>query len=329
MTMNRPVALLFVPIVAAALSGCLIQEDKNADKFREAIPSASDVKLKEPTNGSPTTAPQSAPGLSPLDNTPGAYAKYYKFTRDIFDGVNLGTGYILGAVTLLVMTPPSTLSGGEAIWGPGSEALSPAEWRFRATEIADGEIEYFFEGHPKTSDRTDDWLPILHGKGYSKHHANHRQGWFELNYENANTLDPARLNADNDSGKTTVNYALTSYPITINCKLEPNRPGVLINIVTTAEKSGGGKVDIQGTEDLDASKATKLEDISMHSRWLATGAGRADVTLSGGDLPAGTVVQASECWSTSFARDFYTDNLSLEPTYGSESVCPYPTAEFD
>lgn len=328
MTMKPLFALLCVPALAVAASSCMVEED-NADRFREAIPSADDVKLKEPTGGSASSTPQSLPGLGTQDTDPLPYAKYYKFTRDIFDGVNWGTGYILGSVWVLVHLPPTTLSGNEAIWGPASEALSPAEWRFRAVEVADGEIEYFFEGHRKDGSLGDSWLPTLHGKGFSKKNAKHRQGWFELDYDAANQLDPARLHGEDEAGKTTINYALTSFPITVNCKLEQGKYGAYFDIVTTTQQNGGGLVDIKGKDDLDASKATKLEDIHMHSRWLGTGAGRADVTLSGGDIPNNLVVNASECWSTSFARTYYSDTIASEPVFGAESACPYLTAEYE
>jgi hypothetical protein len=231
-------------------------------------------------------------------------------------------------VWLLILLQPTTISGDEAIWGPGTEALSPAEWRFRAREVADGEIEYFLEGRSKQSTSDNDWLAVLHGKGYAKKHAKHRNGWFDLDYDKANALDPARLHGEHESGKTRVEYNLTSLPSNIRCKIETNRPGVMFDILTTTEKSGGGLVDIQGTDDLDDSKTTQLEDIRMHSRWLSTGAGRADVTISGGDVPANITVHASECWSSSFQRTYYTDNIGAEPTDGTETSCAFPTAQY-
>ena len=46
-------------------------------------------------------------------------------------------------------------------------------------------------------------------------------------------------------------------------------------------------------------------------------------------LPAGLVVNASECWSTSFSRTYYTDTVASEPVFGAESACPYLSAEYE
>lgn len=324
--MTRFVALLSTTVLAGSLAGCVIQPEDKGARFREAIPNADDVKLREPTGQAAGTSPQSFPGADLQDGTT-SYAKYYKFTRDIFDGVNLGTGYILGSVWLLIQLPPTTTQGEEAIWGPGTEALSPAEWRFRAVDVGNGEIEYFLEGRAKGSN--DAWLWTLHGKGFSEKHPEHRKGWFDIDYDTANKLDPARLHGEEEDGKLRVEYALKDPPATIHVTIVSARPGVSFDIVTSTQNAGGGKVDIKGTDDLDDAKNTQLEDIKMHSRWTPQGAGRADVTIAGGDVPSNTIVHVSECWSTSFQRTFYTDNVGIEPVYGEQSACAFGTAEYE
>jgi hypothetical protein len=324
--MTRFLALLSTPVLACSLIGCVVQPEDKGAKFREAVPTADDVKLTPPTGGTSTTNPQSLPGAGLLDGTP-SYAKYYKFTRDIFDGVNLGTGYILGSVWLLIQLPPTTTEGEEAIWGPGSEVLSPAEWRFRAVDVKNGEIEYFFEGRAKNT--ADAWQWILHGKGFSEKHTEHRKGWFDLNYDTANSLDPARLHGEDEDGILHVDYALKDPPFTVHVSIEPNRPGVSFDVTTSSQNSGSGKVDIKAVDDLDDAKNTLLEDLKMHSRWTPQGAGRADVTISGGDVPSNTIVHVSECWSTSFQRTFYTDNVGLETGYGEQSACAFGQAEYE
>ena len=41
----------------------------------------------------------------------------------------------------------------------------------------------------------------------------------------------------------------------------------------------------------------------------ASGAGRSDLVASGGSLPSGFVVHASECWDATFARVYYTEDV--------------------
>ena len=69
----------------------------------------------------------------------------------------------------------------------------------------------------------------------------------------------------------------------------------------------------------------------MHSRWLETGAGRADVQLSGGDSPSATAAAATvnECWSEDFLSVY--KNVSYDPTlsWGQEQSCTaFPTAAY-
>ena len=80
--------------------------------------------------------------------------------------------------------------------------------------------------------------------------------------------------------------------------------------------AGFGYVDAKG------SATTAFEDIAIVSRWQPDGAGRADVALEGGDVPAelGTV-SAVECWGTDFARVYYADSVEFAPAEGDPTAC--------
>ena len=79
--------------------------------------------------------------------------------------------------------------------------------------------------------------------------------------------------------------------------------------------------------DVDDSKTTELEDIAVDSRFRADGAGRADISISGGDIPADPgMLTAVECWGADFMRSYYSDSLELEPTEGEPSACVYDDA---
>ncbi len=309
------------------LAGCVVQSQPDAGKFVEAIPTADEIKLREPVGNQLGTTPQGfEPGLTAQGGPPAGYATYYKFTRQIFDGVNLGTGYILGAVWLVVQYPPSTLSDNEAVWGPWTEALSPAEYRFRATEVAPGEFEYALEARQKNS--ADDFAAVLLGHGYGQQHAKHLEGTFTIDFDKANEIDPTRLDADQESGTLEVDYVLSSFPTQIDVNSNHTATGSSFAVTVTAAQSGGGTVRVQSHDDIDDSKATAMEDVTMNSRWIASGSGRADVTIQNGDIPAGIQVLASECWSSSFERTYWTDNASLEAQQGDVAACPYADAAY-
>lgn len=322
------VILGLATLTGTAATGCIVQEPtEDADKFREGIPSQNEVKLEEPVASEGAATPQGfdlGMGLQD-DGNDTAYATYYRFTREMFDGVNLGTAAILGSIWIIVNYPPTTLDEEEAIWGPWTEALSPAEYRFRATEVAEDEYDYALEARAKDSD--DAWTPVWLGQGFGNDHPDHHAGWFELDFDAANEVDPTRLNADEESGKVRVEYDLRSHPTTIRAYMTDPASDAWFDILVTTNRDGGGRVDIDALDDIDDLMTAK-EDIAMRSRWIATGAGRADVTIAGGDLPEGTVVKASECWSSSFERVYWTDNVGIEPEEGTVNACAFEDAEY-
>lgn len=315
--------------VVGMTGACVVQEsDSDASKFREGIPSKEQVSLEEPVASTGTTGTQDFELGMGLQDSPGtaSYATYYRFTREMFDGVNLGTAAILGSIWIIVSYPPTSLEQEEAIWGPWTEALSPAEYRFRATEVASEQYSYALEARAKNTD--DPWRAVWLGEGFGEGHQNHQAGWFELDFDAANEVDPTRLNADEESGKVRVTYDLRSYPTTIRAQMTETQGDAWFDIRLSTEKDGGGRVDIDALDDVDDSKLTKKEDVAMRSRWSATGAGRADVTVANGDLPEGTVVHASECWSAAFSRVYWSDTIGMEPDQGEEASCAFEGAEF-
>ena len=65
-----------------------------------------------------------------------------------------------------------------------------------------------------------------------------------------------------------------------------------------------------------------LEDVTLASRWGASGAGRGDAVLKGADLPA-TVsqVDVAECWGADFKSAYYKDSVGYETESGSLAAC--------
>lgn len=321
------------------VTGCVItssSESIDAEPIRKAMPSADEVKL-DVTDAAGSTTKALEPGFeAQTDGSTSKSATFYRLTRGIFDHTNLGTGAILGGLKLIVQQPPTSKSDGEIVWGPWTESLHPAEWRLRVVEEAQGEYSYAWEGRRKDGGPTAVFVPVLSGKAYAEGHARHGTGSFTIDSDAATRLDPDRLGADDEGGTLVVTYdgritvrdgRTLPEKISVSSKLS-KRPDVWFDVVVTREASGG-RVDLKAHDDLDEKKATKLEDIDMRSRWAGNGAGRADVKVTGGDLPS-TVSQVTfaECWGTSFTRSYYTDSIGSEPTEGREADCPFGAATF-
>jgi len=303
--------IVVLALISAAFGGGCTETSDDADRFREPIPVKEEVALAVPNATSTTTQ-----GLRIATNgTSGEVARWYKLTREFTGGVDGATALILGGVWAIVNTPPTSIENKKAVWGPGSgNALEPAVWRFTVTEVGNAEYDYVLEGQPKSG---GDWRTVLRGKGYGKSRPEHRQGTFTIDNDAYRTLEPTY---GKDEGTAKFVYDLRGTPSSIDVELRPPAAKGWIDLRVKHEAKGAGSIVVEGLGDLDESKATKLEDVKVTSRWTLNGSGRADVSIKNGDLPF--PVDATECWSPSFARVYYKDTADFEPPVGTESSCP-------
>src|SRR5512140_3719653 len=238
--MNKWMGLVALGVAMGA-HACTIKAD-DSERFRDPIPQSSDVGMGVP--GSTTGAPTKAQAKSlHLSNTPGgtSYAEYYQVTRDITDSVDYGTAWVISLVWTIVHTPATTIEPHKAVWGPGEgDALSPVVWRFTVNEVGDKEYDYVLEGRPKGSTSEADFKAVLSGHGYGKSRAEHREGFFTLDFDASAKLDPAR---NHDSGNVKVNFDLRQYPATLNVEMNATDRPRNAKVDVTHQADGSGAVD--------------------------------------------------------------------------------------
>ncbi len=310
-TTAKVLACAFVMTTLGA--GCTAKQD-DADRFRQPIPQAEQVALKVPGGTDSSTTTTKDIHLSGGPTPTSSSAEYYRFTRDLTNAVDFGTGVILGAIWIVVHTEPTTIDSKHAVWGPGNgNALDPVVWRFTVTEVGDSEFDYVLEGQRKG---TPDFVAVLNGHGYGESRPEHKTGWFVADNDAFRQLDPDHAH---DYGTTKVTFDLTALPETIAVELKPGADKGFVNVTVTHEAGGAGELKLGGTADIDPSKGPQLEDIAIESRWLTDGSGRAQAEIKGGDLPM--TVDATECWSSTFARVYYKDTVNYEPATGDASAC--------
>jgi hypothetical protein len=323
--MRKWVSLVCFGAIGVVGNACTLQTD-NAERFRDPIPQTGDVAMGVPGTSGAGAKSQSLHLMdTPLGGT--GYAKYYQLTRDLADVVDAGTAWVLTLVWLIVHSPPSHLEAHTAVWGPGNgDALSPVVWRFTVVETGDHEYDYKLDGRPKASVSDADFKTVLSGHGFGKTRAEHREGNFTLDFDASRALDPAR---NKDQGTAKFTFDLRQMPATISVDIASTDKTHYWTVAVTHQADASGAVDIKLHDDIEAVKDGNLEDSLIHSRWDRSGAGRADVQIKGGSLPATTpVVQASECWSSAFARVYYKDSIDSEPAAGNEAACVFPQANF-
>lgn len=300
-------ASLFTAVMIAA---CVPQ---GPESVSDALPTADDVQVKVPEDGAQALAL-------------GQIADYYRFTRVVSRDFNGGAAWVLTLVHVIVQFPPTEVDGDTYTWGPHSDALDPAEWKLVVTENLDGSYDWRFDGRSKTVANAD-FLTVISGNAEPGDIPHRGSGSFLIDFDAAEQVNPI----DNEpTGRVDVTYDLrptgdVAGSISMHIEGRQENNGDVIPVTAdyayseNLDGSGDFSFGIHGDIDDNGSAA---EDALIRSRWQADGAGRGDARLSGGDLDT-LVVEASECWDTTFRRVFYTDSINYQPTEGDASACAY------
>ena len=321
---------------ASWLSGCLLEKQDDVDEYREVVPQREAVLVAGPESDdragasmAETASSRRAQVAAPMMG--GEFAKWYGFTRAMRRGVNTVTAWVLGSAWAIVHTRPSSVKDGEALWGPYTDALEPVTYRFRVTRLSQGEYDYVLEGRPKEASSDDAYRTVLSGHGFGKSRPEHGQGEFTIDLSAARELDPFKH--EHDSGTVRIEHRLPhdlergdALPRTIIAQVtpEPALNPESFTVKSIAHEDGTGSLRVDAKADVDESKATLLENVTVASRFRADGAGRADISITGGDIPAEPgVVDAVECWGADFRRVYYEDSIGFSATEGEASACVY------
>lgn len=299
-------------VVAASLLGGCIQQNEGPHPVSKVLPTAEDVKI-----ALPDTAASNAFAI-------GEVAEWYVATRDVTRGLNGGTAYVLILVHTIVQFPATSVDGDTYTWGPHHETLDPAEWKLVVTELADGTYDWHLDGRsliaPAPGEPPTEFETIIAGNANEDGTGN-----FTLDFDAAERANPI----DNDGrGVIGVTYDVNNRSLDMDIDGTEDVDGTPTEVhfdytyAEGADRSGDMVFSIFADS---ADPGTAKEEVTLRSRWLATGAGRADVRLRNGDLAV--EVTASECWGAGFRRTYYTDSATWEATEGSVADCAYADSD--
>lgn len=247
------------------------------------------------------------------------WAQYYILTAQVTESVNGMTGWVLGLTNTIVTTQRPSSYDREtehAEWGPYAQTLDPVETVLWVTHNEDDSYSWGYDQWPKEDESGRATVVTGTVDPGATHEEN--TGRFTIDFTTIHTMDPTSAIS---GGSFTADYTLT--------------PDGATNSVTVADF---GDVTVDGTYDYTTSSAgdgtmdlTALynaypgdQDESHHilSQWNSEGAGRADASLSGGDL-GGKTGNAAECWDTAFERVYYTEDWS-STVEGDAGKCMIP-----
>ncbi|MBI5509654.1 MAG: hypothetical protein HY903_12950 [Deltaproteobacteria bacterium] len=332
--MKARIVSFFAVITIAAVAACSPLSD---EKFRRAIPSDKSVTVNAPE--------RDANALTSIDATLGATSDYYVTTRRLSRGINGGVRSFVGLIRQIVSQPVTSRDGDRRIWGPGADALDPVFYRLVATEESPDHFAYALEARPKASEDLDaNYLPLISGTSDISSGKNDGKGTLTLHLDNAVTMDPSACG----TGSLDAIYDTTGEPqfltvafndfSTCDEEADGKKPMQAASYYFARAADGSGNFQFIVTGDVHNGALLPLVDetFAIRSRWLPTGEGRSDVSISGGDLLAHdgiAAVTASECWDSSFALTFQTISPAVvDPSHlgGLETACPagLQTAEY-
>jgi hypothetical protein len=323
--MNKTIAAMVgLGVMATAAQGCALPD---AAKFRDPIPQQGDAQLavagSQVSGGATTKSAQVK--LAGIGGGGTDYASMYEFTRQITDGVDTGTFEIIAAIAAVTSYQPTTIDDKQATWGPGGDSLDPVNWKVVVKETGDNEFDYEVDGRPHGDTNDSDFKAIVTGHGYGHNHPSYRSGTLTVYGDVMAALDPTRSNG----GTAKITYDARAWPKTVAADITTSDgSGQWYDATVSHGEDGSGTLILTALADVSSPKDGTNENVDEKSRWDSSGAGRADVKMSGGDFGS-TTVMASQCWGSTFAQVYYTDNVDYQPTAGSASACAFGQASFD
>jgi len=353
MTLRR---LLTLTLASTTLLGACHPKDKDdgtgtgtgaqasADEYRNATPRADTVKVVVPgDNGGKALSVETQ--SQALTAAAGQTADFYVVTRVASGIFNGGAILVLGLVKAIVSLPPTSLSDGMAVWGPGSDPLDPIVWRLTVTRKSASPpvYDYKLEGRAKL-DASAPFIAVLSGTHAPALDASGHGiegfggGNFTLDNDARNMLPLPERKPNGDlknvgQAHYTYERATATAMVSIDAQFVNVRDDDTNQIVNLgysyrATPGMGGSMDFLHV----APPATVLQTGTMwkiHSRWMETGAGRSDVTGAGGTIPSGLEAHLSECWDVSFASRYQRANWDPNFGWGVEATdCVFTSAEY-
>lgn len=298
--------------------------------FRSGIPSKDMVELKVPESSAQGLQAGEIGDAKTSNALQGQRSDAYVLTRAATTLVNGGTLWVLGVLGSITEQTPTSQSGNTAVWGPGSDALSPNTYKLTVVDQQDGSYAYVLQGKAKEAPDTA-FVNLISGTHTpTSRHLGH--GAFLIDWDAAATLPEHNAN---DIGSATIAYGNDGddHVVGVLARFEGVRDqdtGERVNAsyAYAARPGVGGGFAFGIRKNINPAEGTTLENFTIQSRWLQSGAGRSDAQVSGGDLGSGQAT-FNECWDTSFNSQFLAVSYDTAAGYGTEAAgCVIQGAEY-
>jgi hypothetical protein len=249
--------------------------------------------------------------------------------------VNGTTVWVLAGLGAVASQDPTSVNGDTAIFGPHTPVFSPTTWLLTVTRKANNVFEYTLDAKPKDAPDSQ-FAHVLTGEhevaisDEGRPMRGFGEGHFTLQWDNVTRLS----NQPSKRGTAEFRYSRNSPTDEVKVDVDFEEFVGDATAPTTAlyryAQVPGGKGSFQFAVDanvhwFDASR-TALERLSIKSRWVESGEGRADVRVSGGDMSNPETL--NECWDSRF-RSTYMERTDSPEGWGNEAQnCVLKGAEY-
>jgi hypothetical protein len=289
----------------ASLVAC-VQQDDGPSAIDHVLPTTQQVSIKLPEQHTRTI---------------GQLADWYVATRNVTQTFNGGSAWVLTLLHTIVQFPATTASGNTYTWGPWSDALSPAEYKLVVQGKGDGTYTYQLSGRSKIAADAA-FEVVIDGTADPRKGDLEGNGQFLIDFDASRRVNP--IDNGDAKGSVDVRYDLAARHLDLTIMSTDIFGKPALADYAYNESDAGGDMTLGFSSNIGGGPA--LESATLHSRWLTSGAGRADGVIGGGDLGA-VQATASECWDGSFKRVFYTDSVSFAASEGLATACAFATAD--
>lgn len=328
----------------AALSGCGALDDE----YRQAIPTSEQVTIAVPQAGGAGKA--SVDGVGELGQAlVGSPSEYYLFTWTVSTAVNTSAAALLALLHGIVEQHPTSQTQNSRTWGPHTPGgLDPLTYRAVVTREAPLSYSFTIDARLRNSNDEADFKPLLDGQIALGNSPKTGKGRMTLHFDNARLLKPLACEQgtvsylfDNTQPVATLDVAFDKFANDnargLGCLGEKPHDATY-HYDRSGDGSGNFTFALRANVHKPIENKPALEDISIRSRWLASGAGRADVKVAGGEVKADlealqiaqTSVILSQCWDTGFVTAYETSTpeaVQLVKTSGDDKACAFPVMQ--
>ncbi len=286
----------------ALLLGCGNYSNEDLD-FQLALPEQSELEVKMPQALSVGNA-----------------AEYYVSTRNVVIAVNSVAAALVGLVDNVRGYTPTSRNGNQRVWGPFPEDKHP-DWQMRVLMSREDEgarFSYRFQLR-LAGQAGADFVDLMTGWYAATGGARRGTGQLVLDTTALRTLGYPVDDDFEDLALLTLDYSTAAYPFTIRMT------------ATKVVTAGGNQTTYDYAQNEDGSGTLTFvmpleqavldsNELSMTSRWLGSGAGRADASLTRGERAIGT-----DCWGIdSVATYRWRLWSSAAENLGSADTCLIP-----